>query len=254
MARTVQVRSPNLLLAALPPEELTRLEFESTSYPEGHVLIESFKPIREVFFPFSGVVSFLMPVAPGQQIEAGMVGSEGLTGVCLALGSDRAPARAIVQTQVYGLKMPARTFRAEVLRNGPFAEVVRRYAHAYIVMLAQGLVCMRAHRVEQRCARWMLMLHDRLNEDTFALTHRALACMLAVRRATVTEVASSLQDRGFVDYRRGTMRILDRRGLEEHTCICYSVVREELKRLRIMSFAPANRTDSSEMRRIDLLR
>ena len=160
-----------------------------------------------------------------------MVGKEGMIGLCLALGSDRAPMRAVVQTSSQGLSMTAKAFRAEMQRNGPLAEVVRRYAQGYLVMLSQTLVCVRAHRIEQRCARWLLMLHDRVNTDHFRLTHRELARMLGVRRATVSEVASRLQRLGLVRYERGSMTVVDRAGLENAACECYRIVQRELARL-----------------------
>lgn len=232
-AKNIHVRDRNLLLAALPPEEYERLlpSLQPMSLDEDHVLIEPFQPIRHVFFPFSGAVSLVMQAGPGQQIEAGMVGSEGLVGVCLSLGSNRAPMRAVAQTSSHGLGMTAQAFRAEMQRNGPLTQAVHRYAQGYLVTLAQGLVCIRAHRIEQRCARWLLMLHDRVGTDHFRLTHKKLARMLGVRRATVSEVASRLQRHGLVDYERGLMTIVNRAGLEEAACECYRIVQSELARL-----------------------
>jgi CRP-like cAMP-binding protein len=223
----------NLLLAALPPDEFERLlpKFQRVSLDEDHVLIEPFKPISHVYFPFSGAISLVMSTEQGQHIEAGLIGNEGLTGVCLSLGADWAPMRAVTQTRSYGLEMRAGVFRAEMRCNGPLADAVRRYAQGYMVMLAQGLVCMRAHRIEQRCARWLLMLHDRIDREQVRLTHNALARMLGVRRATVSEVAANLQSRGLVHYERGVMRIMDRAGLERAACECYWVMTSALTRL-----------------------
>jgi CRP-like cAMP-binding protein len=220
------------------------------SIDEGHVLIEPFKPIRRVYFPLSGAVSLVMQAGPGEQIEAGMVGNEGLAGVCLSLGSDRAPMRAVAQTSSHGLSMPAKAFRAEMQRNGVLAEVVRRYAQGYLVMLSQGLVCIRAHRIDQRCARWLLMLQDRVYADHFRLTQQTLARMLGVRRATVSEVASRLQAQGLVQYERGLVTIVDRAGLERTACECYRIVRRELARLLIprVSRRPAPRPEAPNAR------
>jgi CRP-like cAMP-binding protein len=232
-ARSLHVRNRNLLLASIPSDEYERIlpHLQSMSLEGDYVLIEPFKPIRYVYFPISGAIALVMPAGAGKNIEAGMVGNEGVAGVCLSLGSDRAPVRAVAQTSSHGVKMTAKVFRAEMQRNGPLAEVVRRYAQGYLVMLSQGLVCMRAHRTEQRCARWLLMLHDRVDTDRFRLTHQALARMLGVRRATVSEIASRLQRRGLVDYERGIMTIVDRAGLEQGACECYQIVQRELARL-----------------------
>jgi len=226
-------RDRNLLLATVPPDEYERLlpNLQSLSIAADHVLIEPFKPIRHVYFPIYGVVSLLMPVGPGRQIEAGIIGNEGVVGVCLSLGSDRAPMRAVAHTESHGLKMSAEDFQAEMQRNGSLANAVRRYAQAYMVMLSQGLVCLQAHKIEQRCARWLLALHDRLSTDRFQLTHESLARMLGVRRASVSEVAGRLQSYGLLRYERGVITILDRGGLEKKACDCYRIVRKELTRL-----------------------
>lgn len=247
-ARNIHQRGRNLLLATVPPDEYERLRpsLQSVLLDEGQVLIEPFKPISHVYFPLSGAVSLVMPAGQTQYIEAGMVGNEGVTGVCLSLGSDRAPMRAVVQTRFHGLKMSARVFRAEMQRNGPLADVVHRYAQSYLVMLAQGLVCIRAHRIEQRCARWLLMLQDRAYADQFRLTQQTLARMLGVRRATVSEVASHLQRRGLVRYERGVMNIVDRPDLERAACECYGIMRRELARI-LTAPVPRRRKPAPEM-------
>lgn len=246
-AKNVYVHDRNLLLAAVPPDEYERIRpsLKAVSLNEGRVLIEPFKPINHVYFPFSGAVSLVMPSGQTQLIEAGMVGSEGIAGVCLALGSDRAPMRAVVQTNSHGLKMSAKAFRAELDRDGALAGAVRRYAQGYLTMLSQNLVCVRVHRIEQRCARWLLMLHDRIEEDDFPLTHKTLARMLGVRRATVSEVASRLQRRGLVHYDRGIMQIVDRSGLEKVACECNGVVTKELARL-LVGRVPRHRKPPTE--------
>lgn len=100
-----------------------------------------------------------------------------------------------------------------------------------------------AHRIEQRCARWLLMLHDRLETDEFRLTHKALARLLGVRRATISEVASHLQRQGLVDYQRGLMTIVNRAGLEQAACECYRIVQRELTRL----LAPRSRAKAADL-------
>jgi CRP-like cAMP-binding protein len=245
VARSLHVRDRNLVLTAVPPDEYERLLpfLHPMSLEENQVLIEPYKPIRSVYFPYAGAIALVMPGEGAQYLEAGMVGNEGVAGVCLALGSDRAPMRALAQTRIHGLKMTAAAFRAEMNRNGALAAAARRYAQGYMVMLSQGLVCMRSHRIEQRCSRWLLMLHDRVGAESFQLTHQALAHMLGVRRATVSEVAERLQVRGLVRYQRGEMTIVDRVGLERGACECYQIVRSELTRL--LSLPASRRRDTS---------
>jgi CRP-like cAMP-binding protein len=111
---------------------------------------------------------------------------------------------------------------------------LRRYTQAFMVMLAQGVACSQSHRIEQRCARWLLMLDDRLGPAGFPLTHQALAQMLSVRRASVSEVAETLRRRGLIQYSRGLMRIGSRAGLEKLSCECYRTIRREYDRLLLV--------------------
>jgi len=109
---------------------------------------------------------------------------------------------------------------------------LRRYTHAYLTQVAQTAACNRAHQLDQRCARWLLMTHDRVDGgDEFPLTHEFLAFMLAVRRAGVTVSLGALQHAGLVRYSRGVITLVDRAGLERASCECYRVVRAHFERL-----------------------
>ena len=117
-----------------------------------------------------------------------------------------------------------------------FAAALGRYAQSFSLMLAQSAVCYATHVVEQRCAKWLLMAHDRVHTDVFPLTQDLLAQMLGVRRSTVSEVAERMQHDGLIHYRQGRMTILDRHGLEERTCPCYAVMNKQVDRtLRLAS-------------------
>src|ERR687898_782035 len=110
-------------------------------------------------------------------------------------------------------------------------ELLRRFTEATLVFAAQSSACNRLHSVEQRCSRWILHTHDRVGKDEFHLTQEFLSQMLGVRRASVSEVASALQSKGLISYWRGTLRILDRSGLEAVACECHGVITKEFDRL-----------------------
>ena len=118
-----------------------------------------------------------------------------------------------------------------IQRNGHFAALLRLYTQALMIQISQGTACNSAHSIEQRCARWLLLTHDRVRKDEFLLTQEFLGQMLGVRRASVGAVAGALQKRRYIRYSRGRITILNRRGLESASCICYSIIRKEYDRL-----------------------
>jgi CRP-like cAMP-binding protein len=127
--------------------------------------------------------------------------------------------------------MTTEALRSEVGPGDRLHELLRRFTEATLVFAAQSSACNRLHPVEQRCSRWILHTHDRVGRDEYSLTQEFLAQMLGVRRASVSEVASSFQEEGLISYRRGNLRILDRSGLEAVTCECHSVITKEFERL-----------------------
>lgn len=184
-------------------------------------------PIMHAYFPTHGLISVVMP-SNGKSLEIGMIGTEGMFGLPLFFGTDRCPMTAVAQVEGQALRMEAEFFRAQVRTNAPFAKVLGRYSQGFMIMLAQGLVCTHAHRMEQRCARWLLMAHDRLQTDEFRLTQESFAQMLGVRRSTVSEVAAKLLTGNLIRYSQGKMKIIDREGLEKLSCNCYRIIDREL--------------------------
>ena len=154
-----------------------------------------------------------------------------MAGVPLLLGADRTPNKAFYQVPGQSLRMSAAAFNKEIADRGPFESVMRLHAQGFLNQVSQSTACNRLHAVEQRLCRWILMSHDRIDSDTIRLTQDFLAEMLGVRRASVSVVAATLQNAGFIRYRRGIIDVLDRAGLEEGSCECYGVVRKEYERL-----------------------
>jgi len=218
----------NSLLAALPRKSYLRLApgLAPVELVFGEVLYEPGDPIRDVYFPTQSLVSLLTVVEGHLALEVGMVGREGMVGVPLVLGADASPVRALVQGAGPALKMNAQRFRNELNASPPLQREVQRYVYAMMVQISQTAGCNRFHVVEARLARWLLMTRDRMRSGHFRMTHEFLSHMLGVRRVGVTEAASALQRRKLIEYSRGSITILDDRGLEAACCSCYQVVND----------------------------
>lgn len=234
-AKSLHVPGQNTLLAGLPMTEYERLrtQMQAVTLGSGQILNGARKHSRFAYFPLSGLICISVPAGAGEMVNVGLVGNEGMTGLTISLGDGRTPLRERVQVPGMALRLRAAELNAES-GNTPLASVLRRYTQAFMAMLAQGVACSHTHRIEQRCARWLLMLDDRLGPGDFPVTHQALAQMLSVRRASVSEVAEKCQDRGLIRYSRGLMAVTDRTGLEKLCCECYRTVRREYDRLLLV--------------------
>ena len=224
---------PNRLLAALPLEEYERLllQLTPTRLRLKQVLIESDTPITDVYLVREGVGSMVATEQEGGDIEVGTVGNEGFVGLPVLHGTDTMPYRVIVQVEGDAWRLSADTFARVVDERPVVRRLLLRYAQYFADQLAQSVACNRLHTLEERCARWLLMTHDRVHGDAFELTHEFLALMLGVRRAGVTVAMGALQGAGIVVYARGRVVIQDRPRLEEASCGCYHVTRTSFARL-----------------------
>lgn len=189
-------------------------------------IYEAEGPIREVFFPLDSVLSVVTSMKDGGQIEVGTIGREGTTAIPLLLGATTTANECYCQVPGAAIRIKAELFQS--LRANPkFRQLLDRYVQAYVNMLGQLAACNRLHHVYERCARWLLMTHDRVGAREFSLTHEYLAMMLGTQRSGVTIAAAMLQSAGFIRYGNGRIRILKRSGLEDATCECYLVAREQ---------------------------
>ncbi|MEO6280167.1 Crp/Fnr family transcriptional regulator [Roseateles sp.] len=223
----------NQLLAALPPAEWLRWQplLETVDLPLGRVLYESGSVLSHVYFPTTSIVSLLYVMEDGASAEIAVVGHEGLVGVSLFMGGESTTSRAVVQSAGRGYRLRAAVLKEEFSRSGPVLHLLLRYTQALITQMAQTAVCNRHHLLDQQLCRWLLLSLDRLSGNELAMTQELIANMLGVRREGVTEAALKLQDAGLIRYARGHITVLDRAGLEERSCECYSVVKEEYDRL-----------------------
>lgn len=224
--------SRNRILAALPPAEFERVvaEIEPFPLPLDYVLYEGNARITHVYFPTSGCVSMVNAMDEGA-VEVGTIGYEGWAGLPLLLGDDRMPTRAFVQLTGASYRMSAANFAKAVERNPAFARILNRHSLALFNQAAQSVACNRLHTLESRCARWLLMTHDRMRMEPFTLTHEFLSYMLGVHRPAVTLAAGVLQRAGLIKYSRGKITVLDRSGLEAVSCDCYEITRQSYERL-----------------------
>jgi CRP-like cAMP-binding protein len=225
--------SANRLLAALPQAEyahfLSHLERVSLAYRQS--LCDANTPIPYVWFIERGVASMVQATQDGTMIEICVIGNEGIVGLPVFLGTESTPSQVLVQVPGAGLRMPATAFRREVRVGSPLHDLLHRYTQTLINQMAQGMVCNRVHSIAQRCARWLLLTHDRVSSNQVPLTQQCLAQMLGVRRASVGMVAGKLQKAGLIRYSRGVITILDRPGLEAAACECYRIIEAEYSRL-----------------------
>jgi CRP-like cAMP-binding protein len=223
----------NHLLAALPAESLARLavHLELIALPLGAALCESGGQLQYVYFPTTAIVSLHYVMEDGASAEIAGVGNEGVLGVSLFMGGQTTPSQATVQTGGHGYRLKAKQLMEEFNLAGPMMRLMLRYTQALMTQMSQTAVCNRHHSVEQQLCRWLLLTLDRLPSNELTMTQELIASMLGVRREGITEIAGNLQREGLISYRRGHITVLNRAGLESHSCECYQVVRKEFYRL-----------------------
>ena len=214
----------NHLIERLPRKDRTRLlaVCEPVQLVLGEVLCEPGKATRHVWFPIDGFISMVAPIDAKPALEVGMVGREGMLGAQLALGVVTVPLHALVQGAGSALRVGATAFRAELACSPALQRVLNRYLYVLMAQLTGSAACLRFHEIGPRLARWLLMSQDRAHAARFHVTHEFLAYMLGVRRVGVTAAASGLQRNGLIEYHRGEMAVLDRKGLEAAACDCYA--------------------------------
>ena len=193
--------------------------------PKHTLLNEIGEHIEWAYFINSGLASFLNVMGDGKSVEVGLTGKEGFVGVPLLAGFSTSPSRVVMQVDGSGFRISAVDFQ-EVLKACPsLNRSLQRFSQVLGMQATQVAACNRLHEVDQRLARWLLMSQDRLPGDVVPLTQETLANMLGTRRASVTEAAGILQKAGLITYRRGDVKIDNRRGLEAASCECYVAMR-----------------------------
>lgn len=228
-----QQSEPNRLLRALPPDEYAWLSqhLEPVTLELRDVLARANEPFRHVYFIETGMASVVNTVDAGM-VEVGTVGNEGMAGLSVFLGVGGTPSETFIQVPGTARRMAADAFAAGADERPGLRRILHRYTQAFLTQVSQTAACNRVHELQERCARWLLMTHDRAGgADTFPITHEFLSVMLGVRRAGVTVAAGTLQKAGLIRYSRGRVTVLDRRGLEDASCECHGIVYAQFERL-----------------------
>jgi len=230
-------RPKNRLLAVLPAEEFHRLlpYLKTVPIQLKQVLHRSGQPLRDVFFLNGGVASITTTLLDGTMVESATVGDEGMLGIEAFLGADAvASGDTLMQVPDTSAEMMSvGDFRGALAEGRALRDLVGRYAQVLIAQMMQSAACNAMHQVQQRCARWLLMTHDRMHGQDFHLSHDFLAVMLGVRRPTVSVIAATLQQAGLIRYTHGHVAVLDRKGLEAASCECHPIIRAHFDRLHL---------------------
>jgi CRP-like cAMP-binding protein len=219
----------NKLLASLLRDHFDRLlpHLSSISPQQGIVLCEAGDEVDQIYFPHDGMLSLLAVLRDGKAIETATVGREGVVGAMAGLGLYKSLVRVVVQMPLTCSRIAAPHFRTAVAASEPLRNLCIRYNEVLLSQARVTAACNALHPIEARFCRWLLQSADRSASDTVALTQEFLAEMLGVRRTSVTEVASRVQNAGVITYSRGVIKILDRPALMRMSCECYETLLDQ---------------------------
>ena len=225
--------TPNKLLSRLSAADLGLLQPHLTSIDLSvrKRLEIPRRAIEHVYFPETGFVSVVADGALPHQVEVGLVGWEGMTGLAVVLGSGRSPNDTYVQSGGRALRIPASALVKAMAESASLRRNFLLYAHAFLVQVTQTARANARNSLEERLARWLLMAHDRLETDELAITHALLSVMLGVRRPGVTVALNLLEKGGLISTHRGVISVLDRTGLRRTANGAYGVAEAEYNRV-----------------------
>ena len=225
----------NLWIAALDAADRKRIEphLHEKPFAQGQMLYDAGEAVEEVWFPMSGVVSLMTILDGDRMIETAAIGREGLVGVTCGPLNARAASRAIAQVDGVSACCPSDVFADALGRSESMRTALAKFTESLFAQVQQAAACNAQHRLDERLARWLLTIHDRADADRFSLTQSDIAGMLGVRRATVSEVGSVLEDKGLIQRGRGWVEVLDRKALEGASCGCYGLMRGVMKDLGV---------------------
>jgi CRP-like cAMP-binding protein len=216
----------NRILLSIPEDEFIALRplLEEVEMPQYKIFYDQGEKIEHAYFPNQGMVSLVVLVQDGRSVEVGITGPEGVVGAPLAFGFERAPMRAIMQLPGKGLRISSQALEESFVRAPNLKRLIERYVMMQQLQVAQLAACNRLHDMDQRLARWLLMCQDRIDSENLPLTHEFLAQMLGSGRPTVTIAAGVLERAGLIANTRGSVKIVNRKRLEDAACECYRVI------------------------------
>ena len=225
--------SENRLLASLSTGDFDLLEphLESVTLGLRKHLERPNRRIEAAYFPEAGFASVVAVQSKGKQVEVGLIGREGMTGLPIVFGNHRSPHATYIQAPGTGKCIPATELRKATQASLSLRDSLLKFVQAFGVQTSHTAISNAQSRLDVRLARWLLMAHDRIGTDTLPLTHEFLSLMLGVRRAGVTETLHVLRERGLISYGRGQIAVKDRKGLERAAGEAYGVPEAEYRRL-----------------------
>lgn len=219
-------RTANRFLAALPQDAFQLIEksIRTASFERGIVLFDADDEVSQIYFPHSAMISLVAVMRDGTSIETATVGRDGAAGCMAGIGKHRSFVRAVVQMPGVISSIPTLKFRAAAQENPVLREYCARYNDVILMQSQVTASCNALHSIEQRFCRWLLQSRKAVDDESIPLTQEFMAQMLGVRRSSVSEVASRLQDNGSIRYSRGRIQVLDKRKLEKCSCECYATI------------------------------
>ena len=197
----------------------------------GETVYRADQKIEHVYFPEETVIAMIDTMDDGRTVEVGIIGREGMVGINIFLGGIVTPDKAIVQIGGGAMRMKAKELREELSFGTPLQQLLLAYARAFLAVISQSVACSQHHHIEQRLARLVLTMSDYAGSGELVMVHEAIARLLGVRRASISESARKLQATALISYRRGSIRVLDKRRLVKESCECYRFIRQQYKRL-----------------------
>jgi CRP-like cAMP-binding protein len=218
----------NRILLAIPDSEFRAIRpaLEFLAMPHHRILYEPNRKIEFVYFPNKGLISLVIVMADGKTVEVAVLGHEGVAGVPAIFGLRTSTVREVVQIAGDGFRIKVSALR-RILGLSPFLQaLLGRYSVVLAMQISQTAACNRLHDIERRLARWLLMAQDRVDSGCVAMTHDFLATMLGTDRTSVSVAAANLQRKEIIDYTRGSVQILNRKGLEKSACECYQIIQQ----------------------------
>ena len=226
----------NGILASLSPDDFESLapHLNPLSFKVRHVFFRPHEPIKTVVFPESGFASVVATTESGRSLEVGIIGREGVIGVPIIFGQSLTPYDSYAQVAGAGFEIKADILWDAMKRSWPLADVLLKFAYAFLIQVTHSALAHARFTTEQRLARWLLMAQDRVDDDEIPLTHEFLAMMLGTRRASVTEALQALEGSGTIDCKRGRVWVRDRPGLEKVAGDCYGLPESELARVGLL--------------------
>jgi CRP-like cAMP-binding protein len=228
MSKALGEARTNQLLGALQAESRKRIEphLVPVKFKLGAVVCEAGGLLKHAYFPQGSVLSLLTVLENGSAIETANIGREGAFGLFAAMYSRVSFNRCIVQLEGRMVRCPIELLQSEFRNSEHVRDLFVSYSETLLSQVQQTVACNAMHTTEERMCRWLLMMHDRAEGESLTYTHEFLAHILGANRKSVTLAAQSMQAAGLISYRRGTIQVLDRQGLEKASCECYAIVRE----------------------------